>query len=80
MKPRRVSAYEVDGKMFGSKREAEIYLEVQALERILESLPPDIMSRDVLRDWMIEQGWPLINVLSAIARRGPRNTPEESMK
>ena len=77
MKPKRVSAYEVDGKMFGSKREAEIYLEVQALERILESInfPAEV---EMLRDWLIGQGRPLINALSAIARRGPRNTPEES--
>ena len=73
---RKVTAYQSsDGRTWATKKEAEAAEAVKTLEQLVvdNGLCRNGFDRDdaeTVYRWMLEQGWPLINALSAIARRG----------
>lgn len=66
MSLKRETGYRVDDHLFAKKGEAELYLSKKRLAEMTDDVP----DAKQLDEWMISQGWRLINILSDIARRG----------
>lgn len=72
---KRQTGYQVGDKWFDKKAEAAAYLARTQLAALTDRFDAD---QHDITDWMVDQGWPLINILSDIARRngGPKAAPE----
>jgi hypothetical protein len=81
VKMRKKIVYEAEGQVFETKREA-VLCEINAqLRRLMERdgvCQGGEWTADMVRTWMIEAGWALPNLLSAILRHGGAEREKEA--